>query len=133
MIWTTSQRNVFSQENIGKCKRKNICQTRLLQNLLTVRCYGVHQVTGNGEECTIYKDALNLHTSEIRKCERTFDKKLAIKNYTDKHNLQHDLNTSVKLSEIWQMLLNFGKCKCIHRGHGNMDKLYKMGVGCCDR
>ena len=25
------------------------------------------------------------------------------------------------------MLLNFGKCKCIHIGHGNMDKEYKMG------
>ena len=25
------------------------------------------------------------------------------------------------------MLLNFGKCKCIHIGHGNMDDKYKMG------
>ena len=25
------------------------------------------------------------------------------------------------------MLLNFGKCKCIHIGHGNMDEGYKMG------
>ena len=25
------------------------------------------------------------------------------------------------------MLLNFGKCKCIHKGHGNMDEEYKMG------
>ena len=25
------------------------------------------------------------------------------------------------------MLLNFVKCKCIHIGHGNMDKVYKMG------
>ena len=25
------------------------------------------------------------------------------------------------------MLLNFGKCKCIHIGHGNMDEEYKMG------
>ena len=25
------------------------------------------------------------------------------------------------------MLLNFGKCKCIHTGHGNMDEEYKMG------
>ena len=24
------------------------------------------------------------------------------------------------------MLFNFGKCKCIHIGHGNMDKEYKM-------
>ena len=33
----------------------------------------------------------------------------------------------VKWSEKWQMLLNFGKCKCIHIGHGNMDEEYKMG------
>ena len=25
------------------------------------------------------------------------------------------------------MLLNFGKFKCIHIGHGNMDEEYKMG------
>ena len=25
------------------------------------------------------------------------------------------------------MLVNFGKCKCIHIGHGNMDEEYKMG------
>ena len=29
--------------------------------------------------------------------------------------------------EKWQMLFNFGKCKCIHMGHGNMDEEYKMG------
>ena len=26
-----------------------------------------------------------------------------------------------------QMLLNFGKCKYIHIGHGNMDEEYKIG------
>ena len=25
------------------------------------------------------------------------------------------------------MLYNFGKCKCLHRGHGNLDVNYKMG------
>ena len=25
------------------------------------------------------------------------------------------------------MLFNFGKCKCIHIVHGNMDEEYKMG------
>ena len=25
------------------------------------------------------------------------------------------------------MLLNFGKCKCIHIGHGNINEEYKMG------
>ena len=49
---------------------------------------------------------------------------------TDKQSLQDDLDKLdklVKLSEKWQMLLNFGKCKCIHIGHGNMDEEYIMG------
>ena len=25
------------------------------------------------------------------------------------------------------MLVNFGKCKCLHTGHGNMDVNYKKG------
>ena len=25
------------------------------------------------------------------------------------------------------MLFNFGKCKCLHRGHGNLYVNYKMG------
>ena len=25
------------------------------------------------------------------------------------------------------MLLNFGKCKCLHTGHGNLNVNYKMG------
>ena len=43
-------------------------------------------------------------------------------------SLQDDLEKLVKWSEKWQMLLNFGKCKCIHIGHGNMDEEYKMGM-----
>ena len=41
-----------------------------------------------------------------------------VTNDTDKQSLQDDL---------LMMLLNFGKCKCIHIGHGNMDEEYKMG------
>ena len=33
----------------------------------------------------------------------------------------------VKWSEKWQMLFNFGKCKCLHIGHGNLNVKYKMG------
>ena len=33
----------------------------------------------------------------------------------------------VKWSEKWQMLFNFGKCECLHTGHGNLDVNYKMG------
>ena len=49
-----------------------------------------------------------------------------VTNVTDK-KLQDDLDKLVKWSEKWQMLLNFGECKCIHVGHGNMDEEYKMG------
>ena len=45
----------------------------------------------------------------------------------DKQHLQNDLDRLVKLSEKWQMLFNFGKCKCLHTGHGNLDINYKMG------
>ena len=50
-----------------------------------------------------------------------------VTNDTDKQSLQYDLDKLVKWSEKWQWLYNFGKCKCIHIGHGNMDKEYKMG------
>ena len=33
----------------------------------------------------------------------------------------------VKSSEMWQMLLNSGKYKCLHTGYGNLDVNYKMG------
>ena len=44
----------------------------------------------------------------------------------DKQHLQNDLDRLVKWSEKWQML-NFGKCKCLHTGHGNLNVNYKMG------
>ena len=49
-----------------------------------------------------------------------------VTNDTDKQSLQDDLDKLFKWSEKWQMLLNFGKCKCIHIGYGNMDEEYKM-------
>ena len=42
-------------------------------------------------------------------------------------NVQNDLDKLVKWSEKWQILLNFGKCKCIHIGHGNMVEEHKKG------
>ena len=39
----------------------------------------------------------------------------------DKQHLQNDLTRLVKWPEKWQMLLNFGKCKCLHTGHRNLD------------
>ena len=45
----------------------------------------------------------------------------------DKQHLQNDLDILEKWSEKWQMLFNFGKCKSLHTGHGNLDVNYKMG------
>ena len=45
----------------------------------------------------------------------------------DKQHLQNDLDKLVKWSEKWQMILNFGKYKCLHIGHGNLDVKYNMG------
>ena len=56
-----------------------------------------------------------------------------VTNDTDKQSLQDDLDILVKWSEKWQMLFNFGKCKCIHIGHGNMNEEYKMGDVVLDR
>ena len=45
----------------------------------------------------------------------------------DIQHLQNDPDRLVKWSEKWQMLFNFGKCKCQHTGNGNLDVNYKMG------
>ena len=50
-----------------------------------------------------------------------------VNNDGDKQHLQNDLDRLVKWSEKWQMLFNFGKCKCLHIGHGNLDVNYKVG------
>ena len=45
----------------------------------------------------------------------------------DYQHLQNDLDRLVKWSDKWQMLFNFGKCKCLHAGHGNLNVNCKMG------
>ena len=50
-----------------------------------------------------------------------------IKSDADRQHLQGDLNTLIELSEKLQILFNFGKCKCLHTGHGNEDAQYTMG------
>ena len=45
----------------------------------------------------------------------------------DKKNVQDDIDKLVKLAEKWQMLFNFGKCKCLHTGPGNTSMNYEMG------
>ena len=44
----------------------------------------------------------------------------------DKQHLQDDIDKLVKWSEKWQMLLNFGKCKCLQTGPGNTGMNYEM-------
>ena len=46
----------------------------------------------------------------------------------DKCKLQDDIDKLVRWSEKWQMLYNFGKCKCLHTGPGNTGMNYEMGV-----
>ena len=45
----------------------------------------------------------------------------------DRQHLQDDLNKLIEWSEKRQMMFNFGKCKCLHIGHGNEDAQYTMG------
>ena len=50
-----------------------------------------------------------------------------VKEIGDKQNLQDGIDKLVKWSEKWQMLFNFGKCKCLHTGPGNTGMTYEMG------
>ena len=45
----------------------------------------------------------------------------------DRQHYQDDLNKLTDWSEKWQMLFNFGKCKCLHTRHGIEDPQYTMG------
>ena len=45
----------------------------------------------------------------------------------DKQNVQDDIDKLVTRSEKWQMLFNFGKCKCLHTWPGNTGMNYEMG------
>ena len=45
----------------------------------------------------------------------------------DKQKIQGDIDKFVRWSEKWQMLLNVGKCKCLHTGPGNTGMNYEMG------
>ena len=44
----------------------------------------------------------------------------------DKQKLQDDIDKLGRWSEKWQMLFNFGKCKCLNRGPGNTGMNYEM-------
>ena len=44
----------------------------------------------------------------------------------DNQNLQDDIDKLVRWCEKWDMLFNFGKCKCLHTGPGNIGMNYVM-------
>ena len=44
----------------------------------------------------------------------------------DKQNYKI-IDKFVRWSQKWQMLFNFGKCKCLHTGPGNAGMSYEMG------
>ena len=50
-----------------------------------------------------------------------------VKEIGDTFFLQDDIDKFVKWSEKWQMLFNFGKCKCLHTGPENTGMNYEMG------
>ena len=45
----------------------------------------------------------------------------------DKQNVRDNIDKLVNWYEKWQMLFNFGKCKCLHIGPGNTSMNYEMG------
>ena len=76
-------------------------------------------------------EELNMHFSSVFSSILKFadDTKLLrkVKEIGDTQNLQDDIDKLVKWSEKWQMLFNFGKCKCLHTGSGNTGMNYEMG------
>ena len=52
---------------------------------------------------------------------------LKVKEIGDKQHLQDDIDKLVKWSKKWQMLVNFGNCKCLQTGPANTGINYEMG------
>ena len=61
------------------------------------------------------------------------DSKLKLSAWTSAQDFSHpDLTKSTQFLQLPQIKClvafnNFGKCKCLHTGHGNLDVHYKMG------
>ena len=66
-------------------------------------------------------------TSKVLKFADDTNVSRKIKSDADRQHLQDDLNKLIEWSEKWQMLFNFGKCKCLQTGHRNEDTQYTMG------
>ena len=66
-------------------------------------------------------------TGSILKCADDTKLLRKTKEIGDKQNVQDYIDKLVNWSEKWQMLFNFGKCKCLHTGPGNTGMNYEMG------
>ena len=78
--------------------------------------------------CLVYIDDLEEWvTGNILKCADGTTLFRKTKEIGDKQQLQDDIDKIVRWSEKWQMLFNFGKCKCLHTGPGNTGMNYEMG------
>ena len=66
-------------------------------------------------------------TSEVLKFADDPNVFRTIKSDADRQHVQDYLNELTEWSEKCHMLYNFGKCKCLHTGHGNEDAQYTMG------
>ena len=67
-----------------RSRKKHLSKEAIRKKCHKQMLWRVYKHTGNVEDYTNYKEVLNLATHEIRKCKRTFEKKLAgnIKNYS---------------------------------------------------
>ena len=77
--------------------------------------------------CKLLERLIKDHLVEVLKFADDTKVFRKIKSEADRQHLQDDLNKLIEWSEKWQMLFNFGKCKCLHTGHGNEDAQYTMG------
>ena len=78
--------------------------------------FGIHQLL-RGREAT---DRILKFADDTKLFRKT-------KEIGQKRKLQDDIDKLVRWSEKWQLLCNFGKCKCLHTGPGNTGINYEMG------
>ena len=86
--------------------------------------HSVEALVSNGRNINDLEDGVTGNILKFADDTKLFRK---VKEIGDKQKLQDDIDKLVKWSEKWQMLFNFGKCKCLHTGSGNTGVNYEMG------
>ena len=64
-------------------KKKHLSKEAIRKFKHNHKLWKTYRHTGNEEDCTIYKEALNQGTAEIRNSKRSYEQKLA-------YNIKHD-------------------------------------------